>query len=250
MIKAILIDDETDALEMLEWQLNQYCPGVSIAAMCVSADDGIAAIKKNLPDIIFLDIEMPHKSGFEVIKAFPDPSFDIIFTTAYSQFALQAFKTAALDYLLKPIDAEDLKKAVTRFEKKQLHQGLKHQLELLLQEYKPSPAAIERVALPTQDGIMFVHPKEIVRAEASGNYTAIFFDNNKKILLAKTLKDIEELVNQHSFIRIHQSHLVNINHIAMYSKVDGGIVVMKDKSRLPVSRQRKEELIKLFNAGH
>lgn len=249
MIKAILIDDEPDALEMLEWQLKQYCRQVQIVALCTSVDEGIAAIHQHAPQLVFLDIEMPHKSGFEVIKAFPDPSFEIIFITAYNQFALQAFKAAALDYLLKPVDAEDLVKSIARFEKKQLHHSLKQQLEQLLQEYKPARPAIERISLPTADGIFFVSPQEIMRAEASGNYVTVYFTDNKKLLLAKTLKDIEELLQGHTFIRIHQSHLVNIDHISKYSKSDGGIVFMKDGSKLPVSRQRKDELTKLFAGG-
>jgi two-component system LytT family response regulator len=253
MVKAILIDDEPDALEMLEWQLKQYCRQVQIVALCTSADEAIAAIHQHAPQLIFLDIEMPHKSGFEVIKAFPDPLFEIIFTTAYNQFALQAFKAAALDYLLKPVDAEDLVKSIVRFEKKQLHQSLKQQLEQLLQEYKPARPlgrpAIERISLPTADGIFFVSPQEIIRAEASGNYATVYFTDSKKLLLAKTLKDIEDILQGHSFIRIHQSHLVNIDHISKYSKSDGGIVFMKDGSKLPVSRQRKEELTKLFAGG-
>jgi len=247
MIKAILIDDERDALEMLEWQLKQYCPIVSILAMCTSSDEGVEAIKKQSPQLVFLDIEMPHKSGFEVIKSFPDPSFDIIFTTAYNQFAVQAFKIAALDYLLKPIDAEDLTKAIIRFEKKQLQQNLKTQLEQLMKEYKPLKWQTERIALPTADGIIFTDPQEIVRAEASGNYATVFFTGAKKILLAKTLKEIEELLKPFSFIRIHQTHLVSISHIAMYSKNDGGVIVMKDGTRLPVSRQRKEEVMNLIH---
>lgn len=247
MISAILIDDEKDALEMLEWQLKQYCPMVTVMALCQSADEGIAAIKAKKPQLIFLDIEMPHKSGFELIKAFADPSFDIIFTTAYNQFALQAFKVAALDYLLKPIDAEDLQKTIRRFEKRQTGQDLKQQLEVLIKEYNPLKITTQRVALPTAEGIIFIDPQEITRAEASANYCTVFFTDHTKVLLAKTLKYIEELLKTHSFIRIHQTHLVNINYIAMYSKIDGGMLVMKDKSRLPISRQRREDIVRLLH---
>lgn len=246
MIKAVLIDDEPHALEMLEWQLKQYCPQVQIASLCHSADEGIEAIKKHSPDLVFLDIEMPGKNGFEVIRHFPDPSFDIIFATAYNQFALQAFKAAALDYLLKPVDAEDLKKAIDRFEKKQLHKNLRSQLEQLLKEYKPAKAPVNKIALPTSDGIVFADPAEITRAEASSNYAIIHFTNKTKLVMAKTLKEVEELLHQHHFIRIHQSHLVNIEQIARYTKADGGMIYMKDDTCLPVSRQRKDEVARLF----
>jgi len=247
MIKAILIDDEPDALEMLEWQLKQYCPQVQVAALCSSADAAIAAIQQQQPQLIFLDIEMPHKSGFEVLRSFPDPDFDIIFVTAYNQFAIPAFRAAALDYLLKPVDAEDLTGAIRRFEKKQSHPGLKQQLELLLQEYKPASKTLTRISLPTAEGFVFAAPEEIIRAEASGNYANLYFTGQKKLLLAKTLKEVEALLHEHGFIRIHQSHLVNIQQIVKYSKSDGGIVFLQDGSRLPVSRQRKEALLKLFN---
>ncbi|WP_118975842.1 LytR/AlgR family response regulator transcription factor [Taibaiella koreensis] len=246
MIKAILIDDEPHALELLAWQLKQYCPGVTVAALCYSADEGIAAIKAHQPQLIFLDIEMPHKNGFDVIRAFPDPVFDIIFITAYNEFALQAFRAAALDYLLKPIDSDDLMRSIARHEKKQLHQQLKDQLQQLLLEYKPAKPPIERVSLSTADGIIFVSPHEITRAEASGNYCIIFFTDKHKLLMAKTLKGVEELLADYGFIRIHQSHLVNIACIAKYSKNDGGIIFMKDGTQLPVSRQRKDELTRLF----
>jgi len=247
MIKAILIDDEPDALEMLEWQLKQYCPQVQVTALCNSADTAIAAIQQHNPQLIFLDIEMPHKSGFEVLRSFPDPAFDIIFVTAYNQFAIPAFRAAALDYLLKPVDAEDLARALERFEKKQAHSNLKQQLQLLLQEYKPAPKTVARVSLPTAEGFVFAAPEEIIRAEASGNYATIYFAGQKKLLLAKTLKDVEALLHGHGFTRIHQSHLVNVQQIVKYSKSDGGIVFLSDGSRLPVSRQRKDELLRLFN---
>ena len=249
MIKAIIIDDEKHALEMLEWQLKQYCPQVQLLALCSSADEGIDAIRTYQPTLVFLDIEMPHKNGFEVVKQFPDPPFDIVFTTAYNQFAIQAFKVAALDYLVKPIDADDLVKTVKRFEKKQSQHSLKKELIQLMQEYKPVLPVANRVPLPTADGILFADPMEISRAEASSNYATIHFLDKTKLLLAKTLKDIEDLFSAHSFIRIHQSHLVNTAHIHKYSKADGGAVLMRDGTRLPVSRQRKEELNRLFSKG-
>src|SRR5689334_21406692 len=136
MIKAVLIEDEKSAREVLEWQLRNYCPAVQVAAICASADEGIAAIIIYHPQLVFLDIEMSHKNGFEVLQAFPEPAFDVIFTTAYNQFALKAFRFAALDYLLKPIDAEDLVASVQRYQKKINHNAIQQQLDLLVQQFK------------------------------------------------------------------------------------------------------------------
>ncbi|MES2777097.1 MAG: LytTR family DNA-binding domain-containing protein [Bacteroidota bacterium] len=251
MIQAILIDDEQDALEMLEWQLKNYCPQVEIAALCRSADEGIDAIRIHAPQLVFLDIEMPHKNGFEVIRSFPDPRFDIVFTTAYNQFAVDAFKVAALDYLLKPIDADDLVKSISRFEKKQKELGLKHQLETLMKEYQPYKMPVEKIPLSTINGILFTDPSTITRCESSGNYTIIFFNDNKKMTLSKTLKDIEELLRKQRFARIHHSHLINMDFVSKYIKAEGGMVEMNDGTKIPISRQRKDAFVQLFlTDGH
>src|SRR5436190_2410263 len=146
MIKAVILDDEKNAVEVLEWQLQNYCPGVTVVATCTNADDGIAAIQRHRPQLVFLDIEMPTKTGFEVLQQFPDPSFDVIFTTAYNQFALKAFRFAALDYLLKPIDADDLVTSVRRYERKKLHNNFSEQLDILIQQYKHPNTVPDKVS--------------------------------------------------------------------------------------------------------
>ena len=247
MVPALLIDDEPDALDMLEWQLNNYCPQVKVVAKCRSADEGIAAITALKPALVFLDIEMPRKNGFEVIRSFPDPNFDIVFTTAYNQFAVQAFKVSALDYLMKPIDADDLVKTLQRFEKKQQAISLKAQLAVLIKEYESPKKAAVKIHFPTQEGIVFAAPETILRAESTGNYTTIYFNGDRKLTLAKTLKDVEEMLLPHGFVRIHHSHIVNTAFISKYLKSDGGIVVMQDGVKLPVSRQRKDDFVKFFS---
>ena len=243
MIKALLIDDERDALEMLEWQLKNYCPEVAIVAMCHSANAGMEAIRQHEPDLVFLDIEMPKKNGFELLEAFPDPKFTVIFTTAYDQFAIKAFKYAAFDFLLKPIDADDLKETVARYAKKKPATE-RSQIELLLQQLQPKKEA--KIPLPTQEGILFVDAHTIVHCESSSNYCRIHFTNNSKLLIAKTLKEIEELLKDFQFYRVHHSHLINLQHIARYVKADGGYIEMTNGSSVAISRQKKEEFVALL----
>jgi two-component system LytT family response regulator len=246
MIKAVLIDDEKNALEMLEWQLKTYCPQVQVAALCRSADEGIAAIQHYHPQLIFLDIEMPRKNGFEVLQQFPEPAFDVIFTTAYNQFAIKAFRFAALDYLLKPIDADDLVAAVERFDKKQHTTGLKEQLDFLLQQYRQPSVVPGKVPLSTQEGILFVKPETIVYCESSSNYTTLFFADKTKLVISKTLKEVEELLQPFGFFRVHNSYLVSLQQVRRYSKGDGGFIEMSNGQEIPVSRQRKEALLQML----
>jgi len=243
MIRAILIDDERDALEMLEWQLQNYCPGVAIVAMCNSVATAIDAIKLHEPDLLFLDIEMPKRNGFELLESFPEPAFNVIFTTAYDQFAIKAFKYAAFDFLLKPIDADDLKETLSRYTKKKAKPE-RSQIELLLQQLQAKKET--KIPLPTQDGILFVDAGTIVHCESSSNYCRIYFTNNTRLLIAKTLKEVEELLKDFRFYRVHHSHLINMQHIVRYVKADGGYIQMSDGSTVTISRQKKDEFIGLL----
>lgn len=245
MIKAVLIDDEKNALEMLEWQLNTYCPQVHIAAMCQDAISGIEAIKKHNPNLVFLDIEMPVQNGFQVIAAFPQPNFDVVFTTAYNQFAIKAIKVTAFDYLLKPIDAEDLKATLSRYLQKK-PQPNAEQLALLMRNLEPLIGS-PKIALNTHDGMLFVPPKEIIRCESASNYTYIHLTHNRKYLQAKTLKEIEETLIHYQFFRIHHSHLINLHHVERYVRADGGAVFMSDGTQIVPSRNKKEAFIELFS---
>lgn len=244
MINTILIDDEKNALEMLEWQLQNYCPQVQIAALCRNADEGIAAIEKHHPQLVFLDIEMPRKNGFEVVKHFTEPTFHVIFTTAYDQFAIKAFKFSALDYLLKPIDADDLVAAVERYQKREQQHEFSQRLQQFLQQYKQPELTTGKIPFATQEGIVFVKPDTIVRAESSSNYTTLYFLDGTKLLLSKTLKEVEEALQPYHFYRVHHSHLINPQQLQRYSKTEGGYIQMSDGSEVPVSRQRKEEVLR------
>lgn len=246
MITAILIDDEKNALEILEWQLHTYCPQVQVLALCRSAEEGIAAIETHHPQLLFLDIEMPYQNGFDLIRHFPQPTFDVIFTTAYDQFAIKAFRFAALDYLLKPIDAPDLVAAVQRFEKKADNTAFREQLEMLLQQYRLPHSLPGKVPFTTLEGIFFVKPETIVRCESASNYTVMHFIDRPKLVISKTLKETEEILQPYTFLRVHHSHLVNLQQVVRYVKTDGGFVETSDGVQVPISRQRKEQILALL----
>lgn len=245
MITAILIDDEKNALEVLEWQLKNFCTDVQVLAMCTSADEAVTAIIQLQPQLIFLDIEMPVKSGFEVLHAFQQPRFDVIFTTAYNQFAIKAFKYAAFDYLLKPIDAADLKAAIERFKNRKTTITTQ-QLEVLMNHMGKVPPP-EKIALNTADGMMFIKPDQIIRCESQSNYTKIYLTTQQKVTIAKTLKDVEETLQEYHFYRIHNSHLINLQHIEKFVKADGGYVLMTDGEHITVARNRKDGFIEQFS---
>lgn len=245
MINAVLIDDEKNALDVLEMQLLQFCKEVNIIATANSGQKGIEAIKKHQPDLVFLDIEMPHKNGFDVLAETKQYNYKVVFTTAYDQFAIRAFKFSAVDYLLKPIDIIELQQAVEKAKNKQENRHLDEKLKLLLSQLQYSKLST-RIALPVGDGMQLTDPDEIIRFESDSNYTHIFLVSGKKITLAKTLKEVEENTEGFPFFRIHQSHLINLNHVLKYTRGEGAYVVMKDGTAITISRNRKEAFLDSF----
>lgn len=245
MIRAVLIDDEKNALEVLQMQLERYCDSVQIVASCAGGEAGVQAIKTWQPDVVFLDIEMPHVNGFQVLEQTAMCSYQVIFTTAYDQFAIRAFKYAAVDYLLKPIDIEDLQQAVAKVAKTHPVTSLEETVKRLVYQYQVN-AQPKRIAFPVGNMLEFFDADEIVRAESESNYTHIFFNNHKKIMLSKTLKEVEETLGGHPFFRIHQSHLINTNHIDKAVRGEGAYVVMRDGTTLTISRQKKELFFEQF----
>jgi len=246
MIKAIIIDDETNCIEMLEWLLKTYCPNVTISAMCDSAQKGIAAINQHKPDVVFLDIEMPKMNGFDMLEQFDKLFFDVVFTTAYNKFAIKAFRYSALNYLLKPVDPDDLKETVQRLEEKKAGPE-KAQLDLLMQNMKNLAQPLQRIALTTSDGMIFVNTKDIVYCQAESNYTNVKLSSGNRVLVAKTLKDIDEILSGKDFYRIHNSYLININQIKKFVRGDGGYVLMNDDTQVTISRSKREEFFEMFS---
>ena len=245
MIKAVIIDDEKNALEVLELQLANYCPQVQVLAVANGGVAGIEAIRTYKPDLVFLDIEMPHKNGFDVLSETKEIRYNVIFTTAYDQFAIKAFKFSAIDYLLKPIDIRELQQAVEKAAVKEERESFNEKMQVLLSQLQ-SAARPERIALPVGEAMQFFHTDEILRCESDSNYTHISLTNGKKITVAKTLKEVEESLRGTDRYRIHQSHLVNMNHISKVVKGEGGYVVMKDGTTLTISRNKKEAFLESF----
>ena len=242
MIKAILIDDEPYCCEALATLLED-CPDVEIAASCHSAADALIAIKKYSPDLIFLDVEMPGMNGFEMLQQLPAVNFEIIFTTSYDQYALKAIRFSAIDYLLKPIDRGELLNAVQKV-LQHSQKPIAQQLEILMQKIHQPSTPINKIAMPTMEGLQMIPVDSIISCESDSNYTILLLKNKKKIIVSRTLKEIEELLEEHSFIRVHRCYLANMNEVEKYVKGEGGYLVMSDGSSIDVARNKKELLLK------
>jgi two-component system LytT family response regulator len=246
MIKAILIDNEEHCLDTLSLLLKTFCPQVLIADQCRSSRRGLEAIEKHKPDLIFLDIEMPVMNGFEMLEYFTEIYFAIIFTESYDQYAIKAIRFSALDYLLKPIDPDELIVAVQKMQERKKNPSAE-QLEILLKQVNHNGCGFHKIAIPTAEGFELILADQVVRCEASDNYTQIFTKNGNKITACRSLKEMEEQMGSFScFVRVHHSYLVNLNEIIKYVRGEGGYLVMSDGSTISVSRSRKEGLMKFF----
>ncbi|WP_246858746.1 LytTR family DNA-binding domain-containing protein [Chitinophaga sp. XS-30] len=240
MMRAVLIDDEISNLENLRTLLEKHCPQVSIIATAQSVSDAVDAIEKYLPDLVFLDIQMGDKTGFDVLKLLPSRNFEVVFVTAYDQYGIQAVKFAALDYLLKPVDIEELIKSVNKAEYKLATQIQTSQLDFLLQQLKKPEPNIRKIALQMQGEIRYVILSEIVRCEADNTYTQFFLSSGEKILVSKSLKEYADLLHPNGFLRTHQSHLVNPKYVKSWLKEDGGILLLMSGEKIPVSKPNKD----------
>jgi two-component system LytT family response regulator len=242
-ITAMIVDDERNSCEALQLLLQQNCPSVDVVAISHSGADALQKIQTLHPQLVFLNIEMPSMNGFQLLERLPKVDFELIFTTSYDQYAIKAFKFSALDYLLKPVDREELEKAVQKAAQK-LNGNLSQQLQILLQKIHHPSVPVQRIALPTMQGLELVPVKDIISCSASNNYTELFLADKKKLLVSRTLKEIEEMLDDYSFLRVHHSHIVNLNAIIRYIKGEGGYLIMSDGSTIDVSRSRKDELLK------
>lgn len=237
MIKALLVDDDESNLSGLSEKLRKHCPQVSIVGQCNSAQDGIRAIEELHPDILFLDIEMPLMNGFVMLQQLQYRDFELIFVTAYDHYAIKAIRYSALDYLVKPVEIEDLKAAVSSAEANRKNRSSHLQVELLLEHLqKKGP---QRITIPTFDGLRFINIDDIIYLEASDNYTTIFTSTNQKFLVSRTLKDFEDILPSETFLRIHHSSIINKNFVEKYIRGEGGQVVMRNGNVLDVSKRKK-----------
>ena len=244
MIKTIIIDDEYNAREFLEQLLIRYFPDkFLVLAKCESADEALNAIENFNPELVFLDIQMPNKNGFDLIKSLKPINFEVIFTTAHSEFGIDAVKSSALDYLLKPIGYIDLLEAVKKYEAKQHKASQQDRLMLLIENIDFGSSEYHKIAFQTETGFEFVKVNSILYCEAESNYTKVVFLDGKKITLTKTLKLVEEILPKDIFKRIHRGYLVNINYVNRFNKTNDYFVELTNGESLPVSVRKKDDFI-------
>lgn len=244
-MRAIIIDDEPDNVQLLALQLSRHCPQVEIVGQYTDSVEGLQAIRTLKPSLVFLDIEMPVLNGFELLKKIGEIHFQIIFITAYDQYAVMAFRFSALDYLLKPVDTIDLVAAVHKAE--QVTKINPQQLELLRQYYPLGTASLhQRIALPNASGLIFVDLRQIIYCESDSNYTRCYLENGEQYLITKTLGDVQEVLEAHDFVRVHRQYLVNLQHIQKLIKGEGTYLLLSDGKNIPVARQQKAHLLEHF----
>ena len=239
-MKAILIDDEKSNLENLAGLLVKYCPDLKLVGMVSNADDGLNLINLHQPDLLFLDIQMGKNSGFDLLAQINNPSFEVIFVTAYDQYGIQAVKFVALDYLLKPINTNELINAVAKAEIRIKSKKRNEQLSFLLQQIKAPETYAQKIALPQQNEIRYVTVTDIIRCEADNNYTFFYLENGDRILVSKPLKEYSDLLKPNGFLRTHQSHLINPNFVKSWLKEDGGMLLMKNNDKVAVSKPNRD----------
>ncbi len=247
-MRTILIDDELDSLESLQAELKIYCPELEVTAACNSAREGLEAIRTQAPELVFLDIEMPYMNGFELLESLDEIDFDVIFVTAYDEFAVRAFEFNVMDYLLKPVMKSKLLSAVSKVKSRRSPQLDQNQLKALISNiHVQSTQKMDSIALPIAEGFEFVHVNEIAYVRAESNYSWVFLTNGAKYLLAKTLKQVCGMLRFPQFFRAHQSYYVNMNAVKQYFRGQGGYLVMKDGEHIPVSRANKKALMRYLS---
>ena len=242
MIRAVIIDDESKGRQALKQKLIDYCPEVSVVGEATNGEEGTKLIEELKPQLVFLDIEMPKINGFEMLNRLKEKKFNLIFTTAYDHYAIKAIKYSAFDYLLKPIDIEELKMGITKVINAKM-QSLKNQVELLHHNLNHDGLKLNKLAIPTLEGLCFYDTSTLIYLEASSNYTNLYFTDGKKVLASKTLKDFEELLPEDTFYRPHHSFIINIKYITKYMKGNGGQIEMSNGSLIDVSRRKKDEFL-------
>lgn len=245
MIKALIIDDEEHCIEVLEKLLAANEGNlVEVSGRAKTVRDGIESIARLEPDLVFLDMQIGEKTGFDLLRALPEINFEIIFTTAFEKFALQAIKFSALDYLLKPIDGDELNTAIMKLLNKKSKIKTADKIDLLLQNTQKSDELFKKIIVPTFSGFEFMDIRDIIRCESESNYTTIYVKDKQKIVVSKTLKDFEEMLRDYHFFRVHNSHLINLDYIRRYRKGKGGSVILMDGTEIDVSTRRKDDFLK------
>jgi len=246
MIRTVVIEDEERSRLMLLEMLREHCRQINVVAQADSVKTGLEAIIEQKPQLVFLDIELQSETSFEILEKLPEINFELIFTTAFDHYALRAIKFCAIDYLLKPIDLNELRVAIAKVEKRLNREYLNKNLEALLDNIKSGSQNSHKIALPTLEGLLFVRVSDIIYCESEGPYTKFFLKQPGKIVTSKHLKEYEDLLGEYNFFRIHKSYLVNLQEIQKYIRGEGGQLIMSNGAALNVSRQRKEEFMNIY----
>jgi two-component system, LytTR family, response regulator len=246
MINAILVDDEPRNLRILKNLLEEFCPQVTVTGEAESSGAAITLIRNNEPDLVFLDIEMPFGNAFDLLDKLMPVNFHVIFVTAFDNYALKAFRYCALDYLLKPVDIDDLKTAVQKVSDRVKEKNMNQKLDIFLKNIKGGKSSLQKIGLPTNEGLFFTNVEDIVRCEASGSYTIIYLTDKQKFIVSKTLKEYEDLLPPGEFCRIHHSHIINLAYVKKYFKGRGGYIEMQDNTNIEVSTRKRDEFLSKF----
>ncbi|MBN8852357.1 MAG: hypothetical protein BGO55_01255 [Sphingobacteriales bacterium 50-39] len=244
MIKTVLVDDETDSIKVLQRLLNAYCPEVVVVGDADGVETGLHVIQTTKPDLVILDIEMTHGNAFDLLNQLQPIEFQVIFVTAFDNYAIRAFKYSAVDYLLKPVDIDDLRGAVERATRKVQGRSFIDQMETLLYNVETFQLTQQKMAVPTLTGLVFIPIKDIIRFEAKGSYTSIFLTNTEEIVATRNIKEYEDLLPDAIFCRVHNSHIINLHKIQKYHKGRGGYIIMEDGSNIEVASRRREEFLR------
>ncbi len=239
ILRSVIVDDEQDAVSFIESIAREYCPEIEIVGKAFSAIEGIEVIGREKPDLVFLDVEMPHGSGFDLLAAFPEKDFDVIFITAFNHYAIKAIKFSAVDYILKPINISEFIEAVKRVREARANRKQRHfSFDTLFENLRSGIPS--KLAIPTSSGMEYLNTREIIRIEADRSYSWFYMEDGTKFLVSRNLKEYQELLSDRNFFRTHNSHLINLEHVKKFIRHEGGYIEMSDGSTVPISRGKKD----------